>query len=375
MPLVVEDAVEPSVRDNVRIDIHEVEEETQEAMNPYREYVIDMPEPVVPKAKAPLPRPPPTYPQWLAKQKGDNQFKKFIEMMKSLTINVPLVEALKQMPGYAKFIKYLVTKTRSMECETIKMTHQTFGIVQSRPTSMRLQMADRSMKRPLGIIDDVLVRVDKFILPADFVILDCEVDFEVPIILGRLFLTTGKALVDVEARELTFRVGDEKVDATLAVLQKRKRAIRGTLADIRGISPAFCMHKIILEKDARPSLEHQRRLNEAMQEVVKKEVIKWLDTGVVYPISDNSWTSPVQCILKKGGMTVVTNANNELIPTQTVTGWRVCMDYRKLNKVTRKDHFPLSFLDQMLDRLTGRSFYCFLDGYSGYNQILIAPED
>uniref|UniRef100_A0A1S3YTK1 RNA-directed DNA polymerase homolog n=1 Tax=Nicotiana tabacum TaxID=4097 RepID=A0A1S3YTK1_TOBAC len=74
-------------------------------------------------------------------------------------------------------------------------------------------------------------------------------------------------------------------------------------------------------------------------------------------------------------MTVVTNANNELIPTRTVTGWRVCMDYRKLNKVTRKDHFLLPFLDQMLDRLAGRLFYCFLDGYSGYNQILITPED
>ncbi|XP_070010270.1 uncharacterized protein [Nicotiana sylvestris] len=72
-------------------------------------------------------------------------------------------------------------------------------------------MADRSMKRPLGIIDDVLVCVDKFILPTDFVILDCEVDFEVPIILGRRFLATRKALVDVEAGELTFRVGDEKV--------------------------------------------------------------------------------------------------------------------------------------------------------------------
>ncbi|XP_070009548.1 uncharacterized protein [Nicotiana sylvestris] len=85
------------------------------------------------------------------------------------------------------------------------------GIGQHRPTSMRLQIADRSMKRPLGIIDDVLVRVDKFILSADFMILDCKVDYEVPIILGRPFLATGKALVDVEAGELTFRVGDEKV--------------------------------------------------------------------------------------------------------------------------------------------------------------------
>ncbi|XP_070042486.1 uncharacterized protein [Nicotiana tomentosiformis] len=102
---------------------------------------------------------------------------------------------------------------------------KTLGIGQPRPTSMRLQMADHTMKRPLGIIDDVLVRVDKFILPADFVILDCEVDYEVPIILGRPFLATRKALVDVKAGELTFGVGDEKVDSTLAVLQKRKKAI------------------------------------------------------------------------------------------------------------------------------------------------------
>ncbi|XP_070029516.1 uncharacterized protein [Nicotiana sylvestris] len=82
----------------------------------------------------------------------------------------------------------------------------------------------------------------------------------------------------------------------------------------------------------------------------------------MYPISDSSWTLPVQCVLKKGGMTVVTNAQNELIPTRTVTGWRVCTNYPKLNKVTRKDHFPLPFLDQMLDILAGHVFYCFLDG-------------
>ena len=73
-------------------------------------------------------------------------------------------------------------------------------------------------------------------------------------------------------------------------------------------------------------------------------------------------------------MTVVKNDNNEFIPTRTVIGWRVCMDYRKLNKAIRNDHFPLLFIDQMLDRLAGYSYYCFLDGYSGYNQIAIALE-
>ncbi|KAL4311338.1 hypothetical protein GQ457_01G019850 [Hibiscus cannabinus] len=135
------------------------------------------------------------------------------------------------------------------------------------------------------------------------------------------------------------------------------------------------MHKILLDEKHKPTVDAQRRLNQAMKEVVRKEILKWLDAGIIYPISDSEWVSPVQCVPKKGGITVISNEKNELIPTRTVTGWRVCMDYRKLNKATRKDHFPLPFIDQMLDRLAGKQFYCFLDGYSGYNQIAIAPED
>jgi hypothetical protein len=78
---------------------------------------------------------------------------------------------------------------------------------------------------------------------------------------------------------------------------------------------------------------------------------------------------------KKGGMIVVKNERNELIPQRTVTGWRMCIDYRKLNKATRKDHFPLPFIDEMLERLANHSFFCFIDGYSGYHQIPIHPSD
>ncbi|BBH06778.1 transposable element gene [Prunus dulcis] len=130
-----------------------------------------------------------------------------------------------------------------------------------------------------------------------------------------------------------------------------------------------------MEEEHKPSVEHQRRLNPNMKEVVRAEVLKLLDAGIIYPISDSSWVSPTQVVPKKGGMTVVKNENNELVPTRTVTGWRVCIDYRKLNSATRKDHFPLPFIDQMLERLAGHAYYCFLDGYSGYNQIPIAPED
>ena len=97
--------------------------------------------------------------------------------------------------------------------------------------------------------------------------------------------------------------------------------------------------------------------------------------GVVYLISDSNWVSPVQVVPKKSGVMVVKNVNNELVSTRVQTGWCVCIDYRKLNAVTRKDHFPLPFIDQMLERLVGHPYYCFLDGYSGYNQIPIAPED
>nr|GFC63230.1 reverse transcriptase domain-containing protein [Tanacetum cinerariifolium] len=87
------------------------------------------------------------------------------------------------------------------------------------------------------------------------------------------------------------------------------------------------------------------------------------------------WVSPIHYVPKKGGITVVANEDNELIPTRLVTCWRVCIDYRKLNDATRKDHFPLPFMDQMLERLVGNEFYCFLDGFSGYFQIPIDPHD
>nr|GEV60055.1 reverse transcriptase domain-containing protein [Tanacetum cinerariifolium] len=122
-------------------------------------------------------------------------------------------------------------------------------------------------------------------------------------------------------------------------------------------------------------VQSQRRVNPKVHDVIKKEVIKLLDAGMIYPISDSPWVSPIHCVPKKGGMTVVANENNELIPTRLVTGWRVCIDYRKLNDATRKDYFPLPFMDRMLERLAGNKFYCFLDGFSGYFQIPIDPQD
>nr|GFB32802.1 reverse transcriptase domain-containing protein [Tanacetum cinerariifolium] len=190
------------------------------------------------------------------------------------------------------------------------------------------------------------------------------------------------------------------------------------LTDIKGIDPEFCSHKILLEedyspkvqsqrrvnpkihnvikkeveklldagliypisdspwvKDYSPKVQSQRRVNPKIHNVIKKEVEKLLDAGLIYPISDSPWVSPIHCVPKKGGMTVIKNDENELVPTRLVTGWRVCIDYRKLNKATRKDHFPLPFMDQMLERLAGNEYYCFLDEFSGYFQIPIDPKD
>nr|GFB08785.1 reverse transcriptase domain-containing protein [Tanacetum cinerariifolium] len=142
-----------------------------------------------------------------------------------------------------------------------------------------------------------------------------------------------------------------------------------------GINPEFCTNKILMEEDYKPAIQHQRRVNPKIHDVIKKEVEKRLDAGLIYPIFDSPWVSPVHCVPKKGGFTVIENEENELIPTRLVTGWRVYIDYRKSNEATRKDHFPFPFMDQMLERLAENEFYCFLDGFSWYFQIPIDPRD
>ncbi|PIN02788.1 DNA-directed DNA polymerase [Handroanthus impetiginosus] len=447
----------------------------------------------------------PHLPQKLQKQKLKKKFKKLLEVFKKLHINIPFAEALEQMPSYVKFMKDILSKKRRLgDYETVALTeecsaiiqnklspklkdsesfmipctigthfsgralcdlgasinlmpysiYRTLGLIEAKPTNITLQLANRSLTYPKGVIEDILVKVDKFIFPADFVALDMEADSEILIILRRPFLAIGRTLIDVqkdllertlldlideeneedlevvktldaskifksrgvESLERTtpskvlkpsieepptlelkplpshlhyaylgefdtlpviisFSLSDLQVEKLLRVLRDHKYAIGWIIANIKGISPSFCMHKILLEDDQKPSLESQRKLNPIMKEVVKKEIIKWLDAGFIYPIFNSSWVSLDQCVPKIGKIIVVPNMHNELIPTRMVTGWRVCMDYRKLNKVTRKDHFPLSFIDQMFDRLAGNEFYYFLNGYSGYNQIAIAPED
>ncbi|GJY64183.1 reverse transcriptase domain-containing protein, partial [Tanacetum coccineum] len=194
---------------------------------------------------------------------------------------------------------------------------------------------------------------------------------DLPSHLEYAFLKGTNKLFIIISKELK----DEENVSLLKVLKSHKRAIAWKISDIKGIDPSFCTHKILMEDDFKPEVQHQRWVNPKIHEVIKKEVIKLLDPGLIYPISDSPWVSPVHCVPKKGGMTVVENEDNELIPTRLDMGWRVCIDYRKLNDATCKDHFPLPFMDQMLERLEGNKYYCFLDGFSRYFQIPIDPQD
>jgi hypothetical protein len=150
------------------------------------------------------------------------------------------------------------------------------------------------------------------------------------------FLEGNDKLPVIIAKDLS----DEEKAALIKVLKSHKQAIAWKLSDIKGIDLEFCTYKILMEDDFKPAVQQQRRVNPKIHEVIKQEVLKLLNARLIYPISDSPWVSPIHCVPKKGGITIVANEDNELIPTRLVTGWRVCIDYRKLNDTIPKDHFP-----------------------------------
>ncbi|RDX87720.1 hypothetical protein CR513_30764, partial [Mucuna pruriens] len=137
----------------------------------------------------------------------------------------------------------------------------------------------------------------------------------------------------------------EQEDKLLKVLRQHKKAIGWKLSDLPGINPSICMHRILMEEEVKPVRQQQRRLNPTILNVVKKEVSKLLAASIIYPILDSQWVSLVQVVPKKSGMTVMKNQQDELVSTRIQNSWRVCIDYRRLNQATRKDHFPLPFID------------------------------
>ena len=174
---------------------------------------------------------------------------------------------------------------------------------------------------------------------------------------------------------ISSKLDRKQEEQLLEVLRKNKEAIGWTLTDLKGLDPSLCTHRIFLEDESRLVREAQRRLNPRVWEAVKEEILKWLNAETIYPISDSQWVSPVHVVPKKAGVMVTMTEKGEEIQTRLPMKWRVCIDYRKLNSATKKDHFPLLFIDQILDRLAGSNYFCFLDRYSGYNHIAIHPND
>ncbi|CAM8923641.1 unnamed protein product [Rhodiola kirilowii] len=170
-------------------------------------------------------------------------------------------------------------------------------------------------------------------------------------------------------------LNEDETSKLVHVLKVNKKALGYSIDDITGISPSLCMHRINLEENVKPSRELLRRLNPKLSKAGFKEITRLRDAGIIYSVPDSEWVSPIHVVPKKGGLTVVQNEKGELVPTRSVNGWRMCIDYRKLNKATKKDHFLIPFIDQMVERLAGHDYFCFLDGYSGFYQIHILPND
>ncbi len=141
------------------------------------------------------------------------------------------------------------------------------------------------------------------------------------------------------------------------LLQRHEKAFAWDYSDMKGLSPTLCTHRIYINEECLPLYQPQRRINPSLREIIKTKLQKLLDANFIYPIFDSRWVSPLFIVPKKGGK------------------WWICVDYRELNKATKIDHFPLPFIDQVLDTLVGKKYFSFLDGYSGYNQISIATED
>nr|GEV98677.1 reverse transcriptase domain-containing protein [Tanacetum cinerariifolium] len=322
------------------------------------------------------------------------------------------------------------------------------------PTYMNLELADRSISCPVGVAEDVYVKVRSFYFLADFIVIDFDAAPRVPLILRRIFLKTRRALIDVFEGELTLHVRKEaitfnldqtsrysanysdmtekRIDVIDMACEEYSQEVLGFSNVIANGNPTPYYDPIVsttsstltplpeggillleafLNDDPSlppptqgnyfPRVRKELKIYEAKSdkslidepsEVELKDlpphleyaflesddklpVIIAKDLSVEEKAALITVLNPMHCVPKKGGFIVVENEDNKLIPTRLVTGWRVYIDYRKLNEAIRKDHFPLPFMDQMLERLAGNQYYCFLDGFFGYFQIPIDPKD
>ncbi|RVW64761.1 hypothetical protein CK203_065856 [Vitis vinifera] len=331
----------------------------------------------------------PPFSQALHGKKGINNALEILEVLRQVKVNILLLDMIKQVLTYAKFLKDLCTikiglnvnkkafftelvnaiiqckspvKYKDPGYPTISVmiggmcvekalldlgasvnllsyfVYKQLGLGELKPTSITLSLVDRSVKIPRGMIEDVLVQVDKFYYLVDFVVLDTDPVAKgtnyVPIILGRPFLATSNVIINCRngVMQLTFgnmtlelnifylckkqlhpkeEEGSEEEDCLLEVLRRCKKAIGWKISNLKGISPLVCTHHIYMEEEAKPVHQPQRRLNPHMQEVVRAEVLKLFQDGIIYPISDSPWVSPMQVMPKKSGIIVVQNDKGE----------------------------------------------------------------
>nr|GEX58667.1 reverse transcriptase domain-containing protein [Tanacetum cinerariifolium] len=353
-----------------------------------------IPEPDVPKT---LPKPNIPYPSRLNDQKlrenATNQMEKFFQIFQDLHFDISFADALLLMPKFASTIKSSLTnKDKLFELAKIPLNEnfsamllkqlpgklgdpgkflipcdflgmdvchalvdldasinlmplsiwKNISLPELTPTRMTLELADRSITHPKGVAEDVFVKVGKFYFLTDFEVVDFEADPR-----GNPTLTSKPILSNYSPSLTSFEGSDFILEEIEAYLKDESISPEIDHADCNPEGD-ICLIEKLLNNDPfqLPPMDLKQR-----------EV------------------SPIHCVPKKGGITIVENENNKLIPTKLVTERRVCIDYRKLNDATCKDHFPLSFMDQMLERLAGNEFFCFLDGFSSYFQILINLPD
>nr|GEZ02460.1 reverse transcriptase domain-containing protein [Tanacetum cinerariifolium]GEZ02467.1 reverse transcriptase domain-containing protein [Tanacetum cinerariifolium] len=281
------------------------------------------------------------------REKATNQMEKFFQIFHDLHFDISFADALLLMPKFVSTIKSLLTnKDKLFELAKVPLNENC--------SAMLLKKLPEKLGDP-----------GKFLIPCDFPRMDvCHAlaNLGASINLMPLLIWKKLSLPELTPTLMTPELADRSIT-------RPKRVVEDVFVKVGKFHSPTNFVVIDFEADPRedykPVVHSQRRVNPKIHDVIKKEVIKLLDAGMIYPISDSPWMSPIHYVPKKGDMTIVANENNELIPTRLVTGCRVCKDYRKLNDAIRKDHFPLPFMDQMFERLAENEFYCFLDGFSG----------
>nr|GEU95719.1 reverse transcriptase domain-containing protein [Tanacetum cinerariifolium] len=350
--------VHPANNESIE-DIHPLVIPTESPIPNSEPVISPLIEPVASPVSAPRPNQKPSisYPSRLHDQKlcdkANDQREKFFQIFKDLNFNISFTDALILMPKFGPSIKSLLTnKDKLCELARIPLNEHFLAVLLKKfPEKLgdpckslipcdfprmaeclalaNLELADRSISHPVRVAEDVFIKVGTFHFPTDFVVVDFDADPRVPLILKRSFLKTRRALIYV------FEEGDDKFPfiivkylsveektALITVLKSHKRAIAWKLFDIKGIDPEFYTQKILMEEDFELAVQHHRRVNPKIHDVIKQEVLKLLDAGLIYPISDNPLVSPVHYVPKKGGFTVVENEENELILTCLVTVFR-----------------------------------------------------